>query len=725
MSFLTFPLLLGGIIAAIAPILLHLIMRGIPKQLEFPALRFLQRKRKLNKRKFRLRHLLLLLLRIGVFVLIAFALARPSVRWDGSGSAASSLVNRFGSQAAPIAAAIVIDNSPRMDYQIANKTRLELAKSEARWVLSQLPPDSEIAVLSNTRMNDTFQVDLFSAVERIEHLSLNFEGRSVGESVAAALRLLKSSELETREIYVFTDLTVPSWPEEYASSVRNELGEIGVYLVDLGVEEPHNTGIVKLDLSGEVLSTQSSLELSAEVTHYGNPDERLFELVMIENDGSEQRRLSEIVTFTEGHAVRNLQFTLPNLLPGVHQGVVRATTSDAFAVDDRFFFTVEVQPSWKILLVAPDPVAKHSLFFREAIDPSVFRKRGGSSFQTETMSFEQWKAMPDSRWDEFRAIALLDPGPLDAALWKKLADYVSTGHGVGVFLGRKANPVRAFQSDAAVEFLGTKPLRHVRASDDADFFLAPNDLLSPILRDFRPLGDVDQVPWSLQPVFCYWELGELSPQAHAEIRYSDGRPAIVTRPLGRGNVVFMSTPLSDPPNENPWNFLPVSEDRWVFILLAEGISRLLVGAGERTYNYGMGQMATIPIPEGTNATNVLLMLPDGNTAKVQPNLANRQLSFGATDQPGNYRLRLGGAQGAPGGFSVNVRKTQLDFTRVASSVLDGYFGEKKYRIAKNRNEIEIVVARGRTGSELYPLLILCACAMFFGEYLFSNRFYRA
>jgi len=174
LGFLTFPLLIGGIAAAAVPILLHLIMRGVPKRIEFPPLRFLLKKQKVNQRKFRLRHLLLLALRIGVFVLIGFALARPSLRLDGS----SGFAGRLGTQQAPIAAAIVIDNSPRMDYQHANKTRLELAKAEARWVLSQLPPQSEVAVLSNTRMNDTFQVDLFSAMERIDHLLTSPVGRS-------------------------------------------------------------------------------------------------------------------------------------------------------------------------------------------------------------------------------------------------------------------------------------------------------------------------------------------------------------------------------------------------------------------------------------------------------------------------------------------------------------------------------------------------------------------
>ncbi len=718
MSFLTFPLLIGGAVAAVVPILLHLIMRGVPKRIEFPPLRFLQKKKKVNQRKFRLRHLLLLLLRIGVFVLLGFALARPTLRLDGSGGS-SSLAGRIGSQRAPIAAAIVIDNSPRMDYQHANKTRLELAKAEARWVLSQLPEQSEVAVLSNTRMNDTFQIDLYSATERIDHLATTPVGRGVGESIAAAIRLLQTSELESKEMYIFTDLTQAGWPEETANSVRSQLGEIGVYVVDLGVESPNDTGIVKLDLSAEVLSAQSQLQIDAEIVHFGKSDSRVVELITFDSDKQEQRRSSEVVEFPatsapNEKAIRNVNFFLPNLTSGLHQGAVRLTTSDGLAADDIRYFTVEVQSAWKVLLVAQEPVDQKALFLREALDPTVFRKRGGaSSFQTETVDPAGLRVMKDSRWNDYRAIMLLDPSPMDAALWKRLTDYASTGHGVGVFLGRKAMPIASFQSEAAVELLGGKPVRQVPREDDA-VFLAPDDPSNPLL---RALGEPSLIPWSLQPVFRYWEIADLAPATQVEIRYSDGRPAVLSHPIGQGVSVLISTPVSDSPNDDPWNLLPVGENSWVFVGLADGIGRLLVGAGDRTYNLAPGHTATLHFAQSPPPHSILV-LPDGSTSNVPSETSKRQIRFSATDQIGNYRLRTDGS-----GFSVNCVRDQLDLTRIMPSALDDYFGDKKYRIAKNRNEIEIVVAKGRVGQELYPLVLLGLCLLFAGEYVFSNRFY--
>src|SRR4051794_23056076 len=71
--------LLGGLILAGVPVLLHLLMRQKPRRLSFPAFRFLRAKQRANQRKIRLQHLLLLLLRMAVVAALCLALARPRI----------------------------------------------------------------------------------------------------------------------------------------------------------------------------------------------------------------------------------------------------------------------------------------------------------------------------------------------------------------------------------------------------------------------------------------------------------------------------------------------------------------------------------------------------------------------------------------------------------------------------------------------------------------------
>ena len=78
MSFL-FPAFLIGGLAAIVPIVLHLLRREHVPRIPFSDIRFLLAARVEQARRKRLRELLLLALRVAALLLLAFAFARPFV----------------------------------------------------------------------------------------------------------------------------------------------------------------------------------------------------------------------------------------------------------------------------------------------------------------------------------------------------------------------------------------------------------------------------------------------------------------------------------------------------------------------------------------------------------------------------------------------------------------------------------------------------------------------
>ncbi len=85
MTFLN-PLLLAGLAAIAAPIIIHLLMRRKVKRINWAAMRFLEAVVRRNERKLRVEDLLLLILRCLLLILLALALARPAFRaaWDGA-----------------------------------------------------------------------------------------------------------------------------------------------------------------------------------------------------------------------------------------------------------------------------------------------------------------------------------------------------------------------------------------------------------------------------------------------------------------------------------------------------------------------------------------------------------------------------------------------------------------------------------------------------------------
>ncbi len=217
MTFVNLSLLAGTALVAV-PIVLHLIMRRKPTLLEFPALRFIQQRADMNRRRLRLRHLLLLLLRAGAIALLAFALARPSIKL---GTAA-------GSQEAPVAAALVFDAAPRMEYRHENRTRIEVERELGQWLLAQLPEQSEFAVIdTQIGSGGAFLPGRGAAKDRIANLASVGNSQPLTTAIDAAVKLLQDPDLDKKgiyrkEIYVFTDLSRGAGPRSRPPGCKSD-----------------------------------------------------------------------------------------------------------------------------------------------------------------------------------------------------------------------------------------------------------------------------------------------------------------------------------------------------------------------------------------------------------------------------------------------------------------------------------------------------------------------
>src|SRR5438067_7082673 len=84
MSFLA-PYLLFGTLAAGIPIALHFFYRGRFRNVPWAAMKFLLAALEQTSRRLKFQELLLLLLRVAIMLLLAFALARPTLRTAAAG----------------------------------------------------------------------------------------------------------------------------------------------------------------------------------------------------------------------------------------------------------------------------------------------------------------------------------------------------------------------------------------------------------------------------------------------------------------------------------------------------------------------------------------------------------------------------------------------------------------------------------------------------------------
>jgi len=707
MGFLT-PALLAGSLFVIVPVLLHLIMRRQPQQLDFPALRFVKKRQEANRRRLNLRHWLLLALRCLLIAGIACALARPTLRGSGL----------QGKEGAPLAVALVVDNSLRMQYVKDNQTRLQRAQEMAKWLVGKLPEESEIAVMELGRSASGFVVDQGTAESRILNLSPETSPRPLVDAVENAIELVAAEVDRRQEVFVFSDLSTAAFEEsalERLTDVMAAAPDVRVYLVDVGVENANNLTLAPLELRSTVLRTGEELTLDVTITSTGINEQPLVEVFIEEDSGEPVKRAQRIVEL-DAEGKGSATFSLGDLPEGSHQGFVQVTPSDPLDFDNLRYFTVEVRPAARVLLLAEN--RQDALFLREALSPQLFSGQEPLGFEC---SVERFSEAASPELEDYDAVCLLDPPPLSEDFWNQLTDYATSGGGVGIFLGHRARP-SGFNSETPQRLLpGELKLRSRRET-----YFRPRRLDHPSLKGLKNYAE--EIPWQIYPVWTYWEFENLAGDTYVVARFANDQPALFERSVGRGRVITLATSVSDPmqpEGREPWNLLPTHPEPWPFVALSNELVGYLARDEQGQLNFVSGETVSIRLSPRQFVTDYVLKQPAGDAVRRTLPPGENAIRISTTNQLGNYRVASGGRSGTLNrGFSVNAPPEMSELTRVEPNILLSAFPEDRVHLARTVDDVNRYVDIGRSGRELYSWAIVMVVLLWSSEHMLANRFYR-
>lgn len=783
---------IGGLLLAV-PIILHFLMRPKPKEMIFPALKFIKRKQMKNRRQMRVRHVVLLLLRCLLILVIAAALAGPTVAagsfsnwltlgligfaalivggllvlsWLRKGS--NRLLNValgvlllgilvygnwlafqlwqddstpiVGNNQDPVAAVLVVDTSPRMLYERDNQSSLSKAQELGEWLISQFPLDSQVSILFTDGDAPFFSVDVAAAQKRLETSQVSYTSTSIPAAISEALSLIKSADLERKEVYVLSDLTLRSWSGGDAQKIEKQMQEERptIYVLDVGTEKPINFSVNSVRLEASSLTQNSTLRIETDVLCRGPAAQRTVRMQLEKRDDGLPVfqngkavwpeggwKYDEIVSLSENGA-QTLQFqTSQDFAPGVHHGKIEILGDDGLSIDDEKYFTFEVREAWRVLLIHPDNVDPSQM--KAAVETELV-------FQCETTRERELSSLDIS---DFDTVYWLNPMPLSESTWEMLRKYVENGGGLGLMLGHNAlqggKADDSFQTEAAQVLLTgelTFPFRapvSERPNIPRGFFLSPSGFSHPIMEDFAAYESI--IDWTRHRVLLHWgiEPDDAEYPTQTVLKFNNLESALIERQIGQGKVLVMTTPMPEklfPEVRDSWNGFFSSENFPILALVIE-MTKHLVGTGADELNLGIGQTATMKNDPRIQPEVYTVFTPDAEKLPTESKSVDDIVKYRFTELPGHYRLagNLLGLGRVQRGFSVNLSPSDTDMTRMVSDQLDELLGAENYQLARQREEIQRKQGAMREGQSFYPMLILLVLLILALEHLMSNRFY--
>lgn len=781
--------LLAGLGAMAIPVALHLLSRRQPKLVTFPALRFVKHTVVQQRGAWQLRHFLLLLLRVALFGALAIALARPRVHsammttaiglglvvaaaifaslvalvaavtrrgigiwlpssiialalWLGAAawtgvSITSGPVVPSSNQTAPVAAALIIDTGPSLDYRAENAKRFVAAKEMANWILSKLPLDSRVGVLTSSPLG-SLSLDPSTAKGQIDVLQPQAAHIDLVARLRTAIDLVQASGLERKEVYLVTDLVRSSWSQassDLTALLQEHSKEVLVQIIDVGSPKAINWRLGDVEIESQSVPDGAQAVFHVTVSRSAQTPGGSVEVELHQEEIDPTKPIlsnGELILAPSAVVDRqsvdltqaaDAQVTLStsSLEPGTHNFQIKLTIADPLEADNVRYATVVCEPQQAALVVADD--ADVARFLKLALNPNASDDAAPDSeaAMTERVRFNQLAQIAVERYG---VIVLNDPPSLPPSTVNMLEQHVQRGGGLFIMLGPAIGTPEDAEASPLGQLLPGKLARVTRrAQSDNSLFLVPVASTHPLFHIYGSMaGDV---PWNVYPIHRAWEIEALKADAQLLMTTSDrALPALVLERRGNGQILTLTTPLppKNEPGEVPWNALTAGSYPWPAFGLLVGAVRLLSGHTQARYNFAVGETVSLGNDPKVYPSLYELFAPNGQTRRVQT--AEDLLLLGTLDQAGTYRLR--GLQGRTNGRAVSMNTPASDtlLERLAPEDLDSLLGAGNYRLARERDEIESSVGQARYGRELFPLLMVCVAGLFLAEQAMSNRFYK-
>lgn len=719
MTFLA-PLLAGLAALGSIPVIIWLLNRNRYKVVRWPALEFLLKTLQKSSRKLQIRELILLILRTLAVVLMALALARPSIAAGGF-----SLLGLRGG----VSAVIVLDRSLSMAARDGSGSRFEAAKARAQELIGKLPRGSSAALilLSDVAVAELAEPsqDLAYVAQMIEAAQQSDGGTSVSAGLSRAVEILRDAN-GRREIYLIGDMQERAWPSPDDRNWKTLAEELAkpdapaVFIADVAGQPRDNVQIERFAADDELVTTDAPTPFTAVVRNRGGApaSDVQLELWADGEDGQLRKAAGTVVERLESVSEVRLE---ARLAPGLRRVQLRLLP-DQLPADDARQVVVEAVDKVRVLVIDGAEGARGggAEFIKAALAPiaAMSAPAAGGKLQPAEPQEDAGPAdlfrvevVPTTGLAQidlaaYQAVVLSDPASPPPGLGDALRAWVSGGRGLILLPGGRAtgtawNTVLAPVAPAA---LTGEPRDLVDDKGAKGQGLATTGLIHPVVAFFA--SSVNQ-PFLAQPRF--WRAHGLKPGEGTTVvaKFADGQPALVERTIGRGAVLMTAFP-----SDKAWSDLPL---RPAFLMLARRMVQHAALGNRPRLNVRVNDPLRLVVPAKLAGTRVEATDPQGGRSVLNPEGTpdgSARVELADTPFAGFYQLK--GAE-RPWWFAANPPAEESDLSALSREEVAARLAPAPLRWIGAGEDAGASVDRARAGIEIWWILFALAVGCLVAE----------
>lgn len=680
MGFLT-PLFLLGLLAAAIPVAIHLIRRENPPKVMFGTLRFMKQTTKKLILFQQIQQWLLLLLRAALIVLLVLAFARP-LFYQGS---MARLID-----AEPKSVAILLDTS--LSMRVGD--RFERARAQALDVLDTMNPGDEAAVLTfadgtlAVRELTTDMDALRAFVEAIEEPG--YDRVRFYPTLQLANDMLDQAQHGNRRVVMISDFKANGLNDVESGWMLS--AGTGFQGFDVGEQRISNLSLTDVRSPQQLLENQSEYNVLARVRSTGTVmlDRGNVQMTLTPVSGPEPAvttPLQQLLFPERSELVVDLPVSVQGT--GAYTGELQLS-GDEFDLDNRWYFTLDVLPRMRVLVVNGAP---SSDWYDDEAHWFVLALQGMDNSPFEVTVTTEAGLSPALLRDQ-DAVVLLNTAELPAAVETALQRFVAEeGGAVWLAPGDRTIPASFNRQFAELSPALLQSQQVLPASDYQ--LIADVDRRHPAMRALSvDFGARFQGFWQTEP----------AADASVLMRFDNGLPMLTERSIGEGRAMLLSSSL-----DLGWSNFPL---QGLYLPFVHEVLTYLIQPPVRERAYLVGQMVdlTALMPD---SGELVVTEPDGNQVRV---LAASPF----------YRARMPGlVQAGDGVIAVNIAPEASALARVdVANLTDRILNPETAPVISEQVRTAQLIADIEQPQRLWWWIVLLVMVLLLAEAWVANRTFR-